>query len=57
LDITQLNAHFGLPGVLAFHATPSGLIYAGIAPQRFVDSRFIRDLVASGFIDSLYKGR
>src|SRR6202051_2293499 len=30
LDITQLNAHFGLPGVLAFHSTPSGLIYAGI---------------------------
>jgi glucose-6-phosphate 1-epimerase len=30
LDLTQLNEHFGLPGVLAFHATPSGLIYAGI---------------------------
>lgn len=28
-----------------------------IAPQRFVDSSFIRELVASGFIDNLYKGR
>ncbi len=30
---------------------------AGITPQRFTDSKFIRDLVASGFIDSLYKSR
>ena len=30
---------------------------AGIAPQRFVESRFIRDLVSSGFVDSLYKNR
>ena len=30
MDLAQLNEHFGLPGVLAFHATPSGLIYAGI---------------------------
>ena len=29
----------------------------GIAPQRFAESRFIRDLVASGFIDNLYKSR
>ena len=29
----------------------------GIAPQRFVESRFIRDLVASGFVDNLYKSR
>jgi ABC-type nitrate/sulfonate/bicarbonate transport system substrate-binding protein len=29
----------------------------GIAPQRFAESRFIRDLVASGFIDNLYKIR
>jgi ABC-type nitrate/sulfonate/bicarbonate transport system substrate-binding protein len=29
----------------------------GIAPQRFVESRFIRELVASGFVDALYKGR
>ena len=28
---------------------------AGVAPQRFADSRFIRDLVNSGFVDSLYK--
>jgi glucose-6-phosphate 1-epimerase len=30
MDLTQLNEHFGLPGALAFHATSSGLIYAGI---------------------------
>jgi glucose-6-phosphate 1-epimerase len=34
LDLTQLNEHFGLPGVLVFHATPSGLTYADITvPQ------------------------
>jgi glucose-6-phosphate 1-epimerase len=30
MDSTQLNEHFGLPGVLAFHATASGLIHADI---------------------------
>jgi glucose-6-phosphate 1-epimerase len=30
LDITQLNANFGIPGVLVFHTTPGGLIYADI---------------------------
>ena len=30
---------------------------AGIAPQRFTDSKFIRDLIASGFVESLYKSR
>lgn len=29
----------------------------GTTPQRFVESRFIRDLVSSGFVDSLYKNR
>jgi ABC-type nitrate/sulfonate/bicarbonate transport system substrate-binding protein len=29
----------------------------GVTPQRFVDSRFIRDLVSSGFVDTLYKIR
>lgn len=34
MDLAQLNEHFGLPGVLVFHATASGLIYADItAPQ------------------------
>ena len=34
MDIAQLNEHFSLPGVLSFHATASGLIYASItAPQ------------------------
>jgi ABC-type nitrate/sulfonate/bicarbonate transport system substrate-binding protein len=30
---------------------------SGITPQRFAESRFIRDLVASGFVDNLYKSR
>lgn len=50
-------------------ATPAGIqtileelsatrsLPAGIMPQRFVESRFIRDLVTSGFVDGLYKTR
>jgi len=30
---------------------------AGIAPQRFTESRFIRELITDGFVDSLYKTR
>ena len=30
---------------------------AGIPPQRFAESKFIRELVTSGFVDSLYKNR
>lgn len=30
MDVAQLNEHFGLPGVLAFRETPSGLIYAAV---------------------------
>lgn len=30
---------------------------AGVTPQRFVESRFVRELVSSGFVDSLYKNR
>ncbi len=30
---------------------------AGTTPQRFVESKFIRDLVSSGFVDSLYTHR
>lgn len=30
---------------------------AGITPQRFAESRFIRELVTNGFVDSLYKNR
>jgi len=29
----------------------------GITPQRFAESKFIRELVANGFVDSLYKNR
>jgi NitT/TauT family transport system substrate-binding protein len=50
-------------------ATPAGIqtileeisatrpLPAGTIPQRFAESRFIRELVASGFVDALYKGR
>ena len=29
----------------------------GVAPQRFADSRFVRELVTNGFVDGLYKNR
>ncbi len=29
----------------------------GVTPQRFAESRFIRELVSSGFVDGLYKNR
>ena len=29
----------------------------GVTPQRFVDSKFIHELVAAGFVDNLYKAR
>jgi NitT/TauT family transport system substrate-binding protein len=50
-------------------ATPAGIqtileeisatrpLPAGVTPQRFVESRFIRELIASGFVDGLYKNR
>lgn len=31
MDLTRLNDHFGIPGILAFHATSSGLIRAEIS--------------------------
>jgi hypothetical protein len=30
---------------------------AGVTPQRFAESRFIRELVSTGFVDALYKNR
>ena len=33
------------------------LLPSGITPQRFAESKFIRELVANGFVDSLYKNR
>lgn len=30
MDVAQLREHFALPGVLDFHETPSGLIYAAV---------------------------
>ena len=29
----------------------------GVAPQRFADSRFVRELASNGFVDGLYKNR
>ena len=29
----------------------------GLTPQRFVESRFVRELVSSGFVENLYKAR
>jgi glucose-6-phosphate 1-epimerase len=34
MDLARLNEHFALPGILAFHQKPSGLIYADVTtPQ------------------------
>jgi glucose-6-phosphate 1-epimerase len=30
MDLAQLNEHFAIPGVLAFHQIPSGLLYASV---------------------------
>lgn len=30
MDITSLTSHFAIPGVLAFHQLPSGLVYASV---------------------------
>jgi len=30
LDLTQLNEHFAIPGILSFHETASGLAYASV---------------------------
>ena len=29
----------------------------GVTPQRFVESKFIHELIAAGFVDNLYKAR
>ena len=34
MDTAQLDEHFSIPGVLSFHATASGLIYASITAPR-----------------------
>jgi glucose-6-phosphate 1-epimerase len=42
LDLTQLNEHFSLPGVLAFHATASGLIYADITTPHAASTVYLQ---------------
>jgi len=34
MDLNQLNGHFGIPDILAFHTTASGLIYGDITAPR-----------------------
>jgi hypothetical protein len=29
----------------------------GVTPQRFIEPRFVRELIANGFVDGLYKNR
>jgi ABC-type nitrate/sulfonate/bicarbonate transport system substrate-binding protein len=33
------------------------LLPPGIAPQRFIEAEFVRELVSTGFVDNLYKSR
>jgi hypothetical protein len=40
-----------------YNIDPEFVYIAGGPPQRFVESRFVRELVNSGFVDSLYKSR
>jgi glucose-6-phosphate 1-epimerase len=42
LDLTQLNEHFGLPGVLAFHATAGGLVHADITTPRATATLYLQ---------------
>jgi len=35
----------------------SRTIPPGTTPARFAESRFIRELITSGFVDALYKNR
>ena len=29
----------------------------GVTPQRFIEPRFVREIVSTGFVDNLYKNR
>jgi len=42
LDLTQLNEHFAIPGVLSFHATASGLTYASITAPHATATVYIQ---------------
>jgi len=41
-DINQLKEHFGIPGVLDFHATASGLVYASVTTQHATATVYIQ---------------
>ena len=42
IDINQLKEHFGISGVLDFHATASGLVYAGVTTPRATATVYIQ---------------
>jgi glucose-6-phosphate 1-epimerase len=42
MDIAQLTEHFAIPGVLAFHETPAGLIYAAITTPHATATVYIQ---------------
>jgi glucose-6-phosphate 1-epimerase len=42
MDINQLNEHFGLPGVLVFHATSSGLVYAAVTMPHAIATVYLQ---------------
>jgi glucose-6-phosphate 1-epimerase len=42
LNLTQLNEHFGIPGVLAFHTTDSGLIRADVTTPHATATVFLQ---------------
>ena len=41
-DINQLNEHFGISGVLEFHATASGLVYASVTTPHATATVYIQ---------------
>ena len=42
MDIAQLDEHFGVPGVLSFHATASGLIFASITAPTAIATVYLQ---------------
>ena len=55
------NKERSLRFFVAIAAVFAGLIFTSVSvvaePQRFAESRFVRELVSNGFVDGLYKNR
>ncbi|MGH9595237.1 MAG: D-hexose-6-phosphate mutarotase [Edaphobacter sp.] len=49
MDIQHLNENFGLAGVLAFHATTSGLIYASVATAQATATVYLQGAHVAGW--------